>query len=819
MIILKLLTIFSITLMTKSQKFRFWQQNLNELYSSKVAAGNNTNNRTKSTNITRAPTPLPTISINLPPTPETQTVVNFTIDITLNNVDVSEYLKNSLNGGQTIVLGLQGILPGVVYVSLDSADNDTTTAAHTMDIQIQTIQFSGVFFSRALPEEINPSDKVEDRALEASAEGCGSGTLKVVVSVTYSVESLGYTPEQAYASYEAVIEALSNGLNAFEIFLQTSNPSMFSCTTVGSAMPSEPTIKYVISAAPTLIPVQMPPQDMSDTNFTDTNTDGGTIHLMDATAPLCIEIVLADLFGDGWGGANLLLFSFPDKRHINYNPTCLENPLYTTFCFDEITDPDGAYVMMKVVGFMPSYAWEIFWRATIANGNTYEGDYDTSLIFSLRRPDDADPYIELKSSREMFEDPHECDECMAPERHSVSGSKISMKKHTHKKHSTPSTSGVSGSMNHVSDILSKRHGKGHSGRGHSKQRKMLQNADSVLYVDTSGHMASTLDLVYELNGYGKERYSSLYGPDFYITTDTDELLVSGALCESGTSDCGMSFLDGSYALRVTGGLFSGGSVDWEFCGVKGEEASELLFSVSRGSCTVLSLSKTIVNCVSAGVKSASLSLEEAPISIHGIMELEGVGSGLLSADEAEALRHAINEEFRDANVGSAILPDDATSVELLSTDVQKHEPVSRRIDEISTSDTTVGIKQIAFKVTMNAPEFNVQQLKSYLDKSLSSGLFISRVRTFTNVADNLGLSGMTKASLLDLRIIHETLENKEISLMATAVVTGFGVAGLVFAMMLLLSYSRLRSDVFKYEVAPVAETEMIDQKTLTELRI
>mmetsp|Transcript_7416 Transcript_7416/g.7633 ORF Transcript_7416/g.7633 Transcript_7416/m.7633 type:complete len:1197 (+) Transcript_7416:193-3783(+) len=288
---------------------------------------------------------------------------------------------------------------------------------------------------------------------------------------------------------------------------------------------------------------------------------------------------------------------------------------------------------------------------------------------------------------------------------------------------------------------------------------------------------------YTLAGYQNTWYSSAgLSAMFYVSFANEDVFFSGTLCGKHDAQCSVRFPDGDYKWRVTGSVHDHKEdIEWRFCGVAGKASADLSFTVKDGNCIPKKLEYASISCVAPGsILGIGYHLAEAKVAIHGVMELEGMGEGPLSAEETVLLRSAIAQEFRDAQVDNTPLYEDVTSVEPLMT----HSSTRRLEDETESSANT---KQVLFKVKMSMPTFDVKELKTYLDQSMSSGLFVTRVRALSNTASNMKMQGLTKASLLDLRVIHETLENKTFSIEASLVMAVCGIAGLVFSILLLKS--------------------------------
>jgi hypothetical protein len=248
--------------------------------------------------------------------------------------------------------------------------------------------------------------------------------------------------------------------------------------------------------------------------------------------------------------------------------------------------------------------------------------------------------------------------------------------------------------------------------------------------------------------------------------------------------------EGSYTLKVEKSILDDSTVNWKFCGKDGKQGAELQFKVHGESCEAEPVK------YSEKDKCGGLELDqlvEAVVTVAGAMELHGLGSGDLSPDDSKLLRHAITEEFSDANLGSSPLPDHATDLIPLTA----LPPHRKLVGEDQSS-----VKQVAFKVTMKVSKFELADLKKYIQQSMSSGLFTARVHSLSKQSSaSTRLASMSKAALLDLHMIHETRENEKISVLANAVVGVCGMVGLVLAALLVVRYRK--ASEFKYEMAAV----------------
>lgn len=89
-----------------------------------------------------------------------------------------------------------------------------------------------------------------------------------------------------------------------------------------------------------------------------------------------------DLFGDGWGSAQLYIYDNYGSYQVAA-PTCGQNPLMGEYCFDPNYSLNGDSVSAYVFGFDVSYAWEILWIAHDSiSGNSFTGTIETKMTFT-----------------------------------------------------------------------------------------------------------------------------------------------------------------------------------------------------------------------------------------------------------------------------------------------------------------------------------------------------------------------------------------------------------------------------------------------------
>jgi len=418
------------------------------------------------------------------------------------------------------------------------------------------------------------------------------------------------------------------------------------------------------------------------------------------------------------------------------------------------------WVILKIVGLETEDADAVSW-SVVADGVTYVGNYDTYMTFSLLPTTSPleETRVVLKSAEGLVTSPGS-NVCFAP-----GAFKARMLQQTESKAGT------------APDAIT---------------LTPIQVATPVEVTPVSEPEEQAVEITgypianFEFSVLGNT--NDIYGPRVTFYSSDSVLLTSSVLSGNGPLSCEVKLPDGDYTLKVAKSLVDDSTVSWKFCGKSGRQGAELHFKVLGEVCVGDAVKYNSVSCADLELTT----LEEAVVTVGGVMELHGVGSDELSPGDAKLLRNAITEEFSDANLGASPLPDHAT--EFLPMGAL---PVKRRL----AGDEQRGMtKQVAFKVTMSAPKFEVADLKKYLDHSMTSGLFVTRVRSLGKAVASPRLNSLSKASLLDLHVVHQTLENEKMSMFASAVVGVCGVAGLVLATLLVVRFRRMRE--YKYELAP-----------------
>jgi len=526
----------------------------------------------------------------------------------------------------------------------------------------------------------------------------------------------------------------------------SAEPSYPGPTFARTALPTRPSLSPVDS--PTLEPAAMvSPGPTSDSG---TNQGGNDLGLG------CIQLALVDSFGDGWGNARLMVMPSIGEPFA-VSPSCAGDVVLSQYCFSPDVHEDGDFVVVSIVGFQPKNFWEIFWQVLdIGSGSVYSGSYTTSMTFVYRMK--TTRFFTVGSVTMMNELPEEI-ECHTCEEHDVqekdsgflsdmlySGMSMGgrqrgnddMQRHPRRRDEEEETM-----------LLSHKRAVGSLFDRAKKDKKSVGEKPGKEVEIGKGNIGGQISFtIYgEVNAWD---YSDGYGTSFYIyDRDGLHLYYSGNLC--GDEDdgrgarqdsCGVALKEGDYMWRVA----AGGSEDliWSFCGVRADSKTELEFRWGGNQCNPIrtktisqmcktqqvsqSLSVSPTNEEQTDESAESVSAEmssrlqtQADFTVAGSIRLGSMSTHMLTENDQAILQQAIASELSD-------------SIPLMTV-----WPKQVSIESIQMSGTDL---LIIFHVSVIAEQFGVSvdlasqdsldelalDLRSYLQRAMTSGLFLARVR-------------------------------------------------------------------------------------------
>jgi len=348
--------------------------------------------------------------------------------------------------------------------------------------------------------------------------------------------------------------------------------------------------------------------------------------------------------------------------------------------------------------------------------------------------------------------------------------------------------------------------------------------DTIKDISLSSSSASFSPLSPSLSGHEDTWYNTDgTGAKYYITFADGGLYFSGTLCPSSLSSlssslsfvshkvpsksCNIDFQDGSYYWRVTGALSNQKEdIQWNFCGETGGASSEMYFLVKNGKCKVYGGVTYVEDMpcdsdVSLTGSDVSLDTTDQSVKAHGVLQIKGQtspsSSNSLSLSSTEVIKKALNEELADAflslsNDNNKVKENSILSIFDVSSSYLSSNQEEKNIKNKRILIEKESVYHVQFVMHLSS-SVEMFSLKKYLERSLTSGLFITRLHRLSSTSSDPSLLAVTSSSLLNLQILHEKMENRTFSLLATVVIIICGVSGLVFSILLMLSYDACKN--------------------------
>jgi len=495
------------------------------------------------------------------------------------------------------------------------------------------------------------------------------------------------------------------------------------------------------------------------------------------TVLTCINLAMEDSFGDGWGLSRLLLY--PSRGDpVAVFPSCGDNVVKDQFCFSSEVHMSGDVVVMSVMGYHPSYSWEIFWQTNIEGTKmVYSGSYATSLTF-VYETEENKRSIRIVKSANLLSTQMLCATCKGYNDRQV----ILSNKDVHKDFSSVHRHLTGQSKKGVGSLfLSQTSSSLGSSASHS-----LTEVSTGLFGKVEYSISASNTTWYHSTGEGASLYIS--------SEDGYNLFYSGGLChEKAHRACSFEEpMAGRYMWRVAGAGQSG--ITWQFCGVSGNARTELLFDYQNGECTVVNARKMSNICEALEAETeteaeAAMSLAGS-VSLRGSIQLHGVDPTDLSVSELDTLRHILAEELQDASP--------SPSSQTLPQHVQLTcgEEVKIASDRALSFSRSTKTALVSFKILFNTHKNTVHtedalahELHLYLKRSMASGLFITRLkaRLRNSNAEDSVLDLINLAILQNIFAEHELRINERLSASSSIVVTIGAGCGVLFSI-LLVSY-------------------------------
>ena len=299
----------------------------------------------------------------------------------------------------------------------------------------------------------------------------------------------------------------------------------------------------------------------------------------------CLVVSLADQFGDGWGGANLVITA-PDGSTDSFAPYCSSrNPFTFRYCPSLPTDT-GIYTLAVPKAPEAPFFWEIYWSVEEElTGKIYNGDHATRIRFVF---DSQSASFNFTSADHLLNN-STCKVCpgQPPKPKPKAAAKL------------PDVIAKPAPVALAAPKVFRRIQQTPTPTG---KPTVVPTAWPTLNSSAMGdwHWLHLQDSA--ANGWFE---ADGKGTSFYISDpDGKQLKSAGTLCPDMFSyQCWQPLLDGTYILRLGGGLdVNSGDHTWSFCGKTGGAQTQLLFQIADGTCTPLMTLSKHQYCVEGGAR-------------------------------------------------------------------------------------------------------------------------------------------------------------------------------------------------------------------------
>jgi hypothetical protein len=552
-----------------------------------------------------------------------------------------------------------------------------------------------------------------------------------------------------------------------------------------------------------------------------------------------------------------MLFGYDSMgKYFTYQPTCDVNPMYGEYCYDCNNVKDGDSVTILIHGYNIPFTNEIYWQVyDPATGNLFTGDYSTTMTFVIRKVrvnGVMQCSISLSAESENVKpNQQQCSACMidqgngngegcggghppgppkpppkAPPKVPPKPPAPPAKPPGYKPPGlvpgyyyygnyvpqngmyAPSYGNYIAPDNHYSipavgkdvgygiGVVGKSLGLTPSaaptvGLGH----RQLSHYNSALNVNLNSNYTWFLE-----NGLGATYYLTSY--------DGIVLYYLGTLCGQNGNDqaCEVNMVPGNYKYRVDG-LFDPDAANlvWEFCNVKGGASTELSITIDDDcECTVTNIRELEDICEMMDDDHVA----ETVVTLSGTFDIGGLINAELDENDESAIQNAINKEISDASNKQG---DGVLGVSKLSWSAAPGFDGSRRLDGKEGP-----IARVSFEVKVLGERFGMKKseshgfellngnMKNYLSRSMSAGVFVAKLIHVARSHNSLNLQSVNFARLINLNVVHETKLNEELSSVASVLVCVGALFGIVFGALVYRGFKKQPG----YEAVARVESEM-----------
>ena len=306
-------------------------------------------------------------------------------------------------------------------------------------------------------------------------------------------------------------------------------------------------------------------------------------------------------------------------------------------------------------------------------------------------------------------------------------------------------------------------------------------------------------------------YSNGLGTTYQITDkDGMDVLYLSTLCQDAQVNmysggkCNINLNPGCYIFRVDGAFDPDiDRIAWNFCGTNGGAQTQLNFCVDKNlQCKATSTSTFEEMC-----RDMVTDLSSTTLSMSGSFHLGGMKVAELTEKDTLAIQKALIKEFSDASDS----PNKKGVVEISKLSWERADPHVSELSDDTTRrlDYSGFTTSITFEVKLLAERFGINtiddtglkklhhHMNNYLSKSMSTGIFTTKLAHAANTVKSKNLESVLFAKLRSLKVSqHKNQLNNNTSILANIIIIGSVIIGVIFS---ILTYKFLSESNLSYD--------------------
>ena len=322
---------------------------------------------------------------------------------------------------------------------------------------------------------------------------------------------------------------------------------------------------------------------------------------------------------------------------------------------------------------------------------------------------------------------------------------------------------------------------------------------------------------------------------YYTIGDTNGMNVHymGTMCTDSNGKritdgmCDIDLSPGCYVFRVDGAFDPDiDDITWEFCDARGGAKTQLTFCIDQN----LHCKPTKVETAEEICANIAADFSSSTLSVAGTFHLGGMETAQLSDKDTSAIRSALIKEFSDASDsphGQGVV--ELSKLSWIPADPKAFDIASNEVVSVNDRrlDNKMSMASISFEVKILAERFGLKtvdesglsnlhlHMDKYLTRSMSVGVFVSKLVTAARSVDSKNLQSVNFAQLGTIKVTHKAIVSNEISILASVLVIGSVMIGIGFSYMTYQSVTKGSKDNYD-SLSPDSRHDLITPDVISE---